>query len=131
MGSSSPTPVADTVEPTEEIITPKEEEELSESSQESAPVRPRKHRVSASKYVPIFPRASFARLVREIAKDMNKKHNFLWTPEAMLTIQEAVEMHLHQRFHVCDGLLRLCRKKTISKDIFEFLDLILEQCGKV
>lgn len=104
--------------------------ESSETEQQSAKLRStRAKRISASKYVPIFARASFSRLVREIARDVNSKHNFLWTPEAMLAVQEAVEMHLHQRFHMCDGLLRLCRKKTISKDIFEFLDVMLTQCA--
>ena len=113
------------------IVVPKEEEEATvpletaDEEEEEVQTRSRK-RVSASKYVPIFPRASFSRLVREIARDVNQKHNFLWTPEALLAIQEAVEMHLHQRFHVCDGLLRLCRKKTISKDIFDFLDKVLQ-----
>ena len=86
-----------------------------EPESESVPAVKRaikKHRRSAAKVAPVFPRASVARLVRSIANDI--KSNLLWQPDAIAALHEAGEELLLQRFDQANRLARLCKVETLT-----------------
>ncbi|WVZ77809.1 hypothetical protein U9M48_025631 [Paspalum notatum var. saurae] len=57
----------------------------------------RKYQKSTELLIPFAP---FVRLVREITDFYSKGHVSRWTPEAMLSLQEAAEYHLVELFQV-------------------------------
>lgn len=63
-----------------------------------------------------FPRAAFARLVRELAAD--RRSDLLFQPDALAALQEAAETHLHSRFARAQNLAGLCKVDTLTLDHF-------------
>ncbi|NBV33928.1 MAG: hypothetical protein EBR81_09130 [Proteobacteria bacterium] len=68
----------------------------------------RKNNNNNKKNLKGFPKASFARLVREIGNDV--KSDLLWDSKAFQALQEASEQMLEQRF---DRAGRLARSVTL------------------
>ena len=67
----------------------------------------------------VIPKVCFSRLVKELT---NKSfQHIIWNTDAMEALQEASEDHLHNRFEKCHQLSKLCKKHTVTKDIFDFL----------
>ena len=59
-----------------------------------------------------FPKATFARLVREIGNDI--KSDLHWDAKAFQALQEASEQMLEQRFGRAGRLANLCRVDTVT-----------------
>ena len=64
-----------------------------------------------------FPRATFARLVKEISQDY--KSGLLWQPKGVQAVQEAAEHMLEQRFLKASRLAKLCKVDTITAAHFQ------------
>ena len=65
-----------------------------------------------NKQRPVFPRASFRKVVRSIAD--NIKSDLLWQDKALEAIQEASEQMLEGRFIAARELAKLCKVETLN-----------------
>lgn len=65
-----------------------------------------------NKQRPVFPRASFRKVVRSIAD--NIKSDLLWQDKALEAIQEASEQMLEGRFIAAHELAKLCKVETLN-----------------
>jgi histone H3/H4 len=68
----------------------------------------------------VIPRVCFSRLVKDLALEFNGKT--IWSHKAMQLLQEYTETYLTKHFHVSNELAGLCKKRTITRDIFEFIE---------
>ena len=59
-----------------------------------------------------FPKATFSRLVREIAQDY--KIDLRFEPEAIQALQEASERMLETRFFRANSIAKICKVDTIT-----------------
>lgn len=67
----------------------------------------------------VIPKVCFGRLVKELTS--KSFSNIIWSTEAMEALQESTEDFIHNRFDKCHKLSKLCKKHTVTKDIFDFL----------
>ena len=65
-----------------------------------------------NKQRPVFPRASFRKVVRSIAN--NVKSDLLWQDKALEALQEASEQMLEGRFIAAHELAKLCKVETLN-----------------
>ena len=65
-----------------------------------------------NKQRPVFPRASFRKVVRSIAD--NIKSDLLWQDKALEALQEASEQMLEGRFIAAHELAKLCKVETLN-----------------
>jgi hypothetical protein len=72
----------------------------------------------------IFPRKSLVSLVRETCEKYGKK--IMWTPKAIDAIIASLEEHLQKKFAVCSGINKLCKRSTLQKDVFDFVQAHIE-----
>ena len=73
----------------------------------------------------VIPKTSFARLVKELSVKHGKT-NMIWSVKALDALQEYIELYVEKHFRVSGELANLCKKHTITKEIFDFLDKFKE-----
>ena len=106
--------------PTHEIT-----EEAPVYTPESSPETQTTHRrkqLRPRRRTTIIPQICFARLVKQLSQDKHSK--MIWSTKAIQTLQEFVELHVEKQFKLCNSLAELCKKNTITKEIFDFM----QQC---
>lgn len=91
-----------------------------ESSSETTPHR--RKQLRPRRRTTIIPQICFARLVKQLSQDKHSK--MIWSTKAIQTLQEFVELHVEKQFKLCNSLAELCKKNTITKEIFDFM----QQC---
>jgi histone H3/H4 len=88
------------------------------SSEFEVPHQATKQRRINKKKTLVIPKVCFSRLVKEVT---NKSfNNIIWNSDAMEALQESTEDYVHNQFARCHKLSKLCKKHTITKDIFDF-----------
>lgn len=107
------------VEVKQEIL---EEQDIPNSSCKNK----KKKKIPLYKRPHTIPAVCFSRLVKEIAQT-NHEDQYIWSSEAMQALQQCTEEYIEQRFRVCGKLTDLCKKQTLSKEIFDFTDTYLYQ----
>jgi len=104
----------------EQVIEVKEEKEETPVA-EDLPVGTRTRKQGKPKRrTTVFPRKSLVKLVREMCEKYDKK--ILWTPDALDALILSLEDHLEKKFAVCAGINKLCKRSTLQKDVFEFVE---------
>ena len=66
----------------------------------------------------IIPKASFARLVKDITQDLSQ--SIRWKAEAITALQDASEMYLTEGFMSADKARELSGHKTLSLNHFKY-----------
>ena len=82
----------------------------------SAPASAPRRRAGARKKNLAFPRAAFARLVRELGQDF--KADLLWKPTGLQALQEATEDLIQRRFQRAARIATLCKVDTVTTEHF-------------
>ena len=108
----------------EEQDNPKKTEEQDNPDQPCK--NKKKKKIPLYKRPHTIPAVCFSRLVKEIAQT-NHEDQYIWSSEAMQALQQCTEEYIEQRFRVCGKLTDLCKKQTLSKEIFDFTDTYLYQ----
>lgn len=116
------------VEVKQEILEEQDKPEKTEEQDASnTPCKnKKKKKIPLYKRPHTIPAVCFSRLVKEIAQT-NHEDQYIWSSEAMQALQQCTEEYIEQRFRVCGKLTDLCKKQTLSKEIFDFTDTYLYQ----
>ena len=71
-----------------------------------------------------IPRATFARIVRKIAHDLQNK-TMLWQPEALKALQEGAEALVDTRFSRAARFASMCKVDTVNVTHFKEASTLL------